>query len=66
VALAIAASSIVFDQLIYEYGRWVHLGLEIAGEAPRFQTLSKFDAPQYLEGIVDAPAPAAPGADPQD
>ena len=66
VALTIAASAIEFDQLIYEYGRWVHLGLEIDGETPRLQTLSKFDAPEYLVGIVDDPLAADPGVDPAD
>jgi len=40
VTLAIAASGIVFDQVIHEFGRWVHIGLEMPGAAPRRQLLT--------------------------
>lgn len=38
VAQALAKSGIVFDQLIHEFGSWVHLGL--SEEAPRGQLLT--------------------------
>lgn len=34
---AVAASGIAFDQLIHEFGRWVHLGLAAAGAERRQQ-----------------------------
>lgn len=51
-ARAIKSSGIVFDQLIYEYGRWVHLGLSV--DAPRQQLLSIFQAGRYLDGLRTA------------
>jgi zinc D-Ala-D-Ala carboxypeptidase len=36
----IAESGIEFDQLIHEYGAWVHLGIAREGVAPRRQTLT--------------------------
>lgn len=51
-ARAIKQSGIAFDQLIYEYGRWVHLGLSVG--TPRQQLLSIFDAGQYLDGLRSA------------
>lgn len=40
VARKIMASTIEFDQLIHEYGRWVHLGLAADGGKPRLQALT--------------------------
>ena len=56
VAQAIAASPLRFDQLIHEYGRWVHLGLAPATCEPRLQTLTicNFNG-GYLEGLLDCP-----------
>jgi len=52
VAQAIAASSIVFDQVIHEFGRWVHFGLAPAGESPRRQLLTiRASAEGYLDGL---------------
>ena len=56
VARAIAASGIVFDQLIHEYGTWVHIGLAAKGAAPRRQKLSIFKGTGYLNGILSMPA----------
>jgi hypothetical protein len=54
VARAIAGSPLRFDQLIHEYGRWVHLGLEPDGMPPRRQSLTICDAASgYLNGLVD-------------
>lgn len=40
VAKAILASGIEFDQLIHEYGAWVHIGFAEAGKPSRKQTLT--------------------------
>lgn len=52
VAKAIAESDIPFDQVIHEFGRWVHLGLSLPGERPRRQTLTIRNARDgYLPGL---------------
>lgn len=51
-AKAIAASGIAYDQTIYEYGTWVHLGLAPSGQVPRRQNLSIFSGTGYIDGIV--------------
>ena len=40
ICFAIAGSHIDFDQLIHEFGRWVHIGLPLAGTEPRRQLLT--------------------------
>lgn len=50
VAQAIAASGIVFDQLIHEYGRWVHIGI---ADIPRQELLTATKA-GYRQGIKTA------------
>lgn len=40
VAKAILASGIEFDQLIHEYGAWVHIGFAEPGKPSRRQTLT--------------------------
>lgn len=50
VAKAIIAAGIKFDQLIYEYGSWVHVSFS---EAPRGSILSKYKDVPYLKGLVD-------------
>jgi hypothetical protein len=50
VANKIAASSIAYDQLIHEFGSWVHIGLAVSG-APRRENLSIFTGTGYLSGI---------------
>ena len=52
----IAASGIEYDQLIYEYGSWVHLGLAREGITGRGEQLSIFKGTGYLKGIMTAPA----------
>lgn len=49
-AAAIAASKLPFDQVIYEHGTWVHLGLADTGSTPRRQELSFFGN-GYLPGL---------------
>jgi len=48
VAKAISESSIRYDQLINEFGRWVHISVS---EAPRRQDLSVFRPGEYQSGI---------------
>ncbi len=55
-ARKIASSGIVFDQLIHEYGLWVHIGLAPDGGTPRSQKLSIFKGSRYLPGIVSKSA----------
>jgi zinc D-Ala-D-Ala carboxypeptidase len=57
VARAIATSDIVYDQVIHEFGTWVHFGLSPDGEAPRRQRLSIFTGTGFLNGIVGKPQP---------
>lgn len=49
VASALAASSLDFDQLIHEYGRWVHISF--VRREPRRQTLTIFNPGRYTPGI---------------
>lgn len=52
VARALAASRIAFDQVILEYGRWVHFGLAPSGATPRRQLLTiRTAAEGYLDGL---------------
>jgi zinc D-Ala-D-Ala carboxypeptidase len=52
IAHRIADSNIVFDQLILEYGRWVHLSIAAADETPRREVLHIPDkACGYLAGL---------------
>lgn len=43
----VAKADLPFDQLIYEYGRWVHAGIARIGETPRRQLLMKFAGRGY-------------------
>lgn len=53
VARTIAASSIAFDQLIHEYGRWVHFGLAPDGTPQRAQLLTiRTRQEGYLDGLL--------------
>ena len=52
-ALAIAQLPCEFDQLILEYGKWVHVSAAPLGQEPRRECLSIFSKDEgYLEGIV--------------
>lgn len=48
VSNAISQSTIKYDQLIHEYGRWVHISIS---DAPRRQDMSIFRAGDYQSGI---------------
>lgn len=50
VASKILYSDIKFDQMIYEYGAWVHLSFS---DKPRRSVLSKYTGTPYLRGLVD-------------
>ncbi len=56
VARRIAASGIEYDQLIYEYGNWVHIGLAREGATRRNEQLSIFRGTGYIKGIMASPA----------
>jgi zinc D-Ala-D-Ala carboxypeptidase len=56
VARKISGSDISYDQLIHEYGSWVHIGLANNGVEPRKQNLSIFKGTGYLKGIVGKPS----------
>jgi zinc D-Ala-D-Ala carboxypeptidase len=43
----IVQSSIPWDQCIYEFGRWIHLGAAAHGQEPRRQALMIFAAASY-------------------
>jgi zinc D-Ala-D-Ala carboxypeptidase len=52
VALAICNSAVAFDQLILEFGRWIHVSFSAT---PRRETLTIYSSVDgYLEGIVTA------------
>lgn len=44
----VLASPLDFDQVILEYGGWVHLGIARVGEKPRRQALMIFRGTDYL------------------
>ena len=50
-AKAVASSGIAFDQIIFEFGRWVHLGLAIDGQPARGQLLSIGTTGGYVKGL---------------
>jgi hypothetical protein len=50
-AAAVVRSSIAFDQIILEYGRWVHVSFT---ETPRRRALTIYGSePGYCEGVLD-------------
>lgn len=55
VAKAIATCGLQFDQVIHEYGRWVHLGLAPEGVPLRGEKLSIFAGTGYLAGLRAGP-----------
>jgi len=50
-ATAVAECGIAFDQIICEYGRWVHLAIADIDVAPRAQLLSIGADHVYVEGL---------------
>lgn len=55
----LAASDLPFDQVIYEYGAWIHLGIARKGRDPRRQVLMKFKGSAYLSFDPEDPRVAA-------
>lgn len=52
-AMAIAQLPCEFDQLILEFGKWVHVSIAPLDQTPRRECLSIFSKNEgYLEGIV--------------
>ena len=52
VSKAILASAIPFDQLIYEYGRWVHLSIPATGSPARRMVMTKYLNQPYRLGLL--------------
>jgi zinc D-Ala-D-Ala carboxypeptidase len=50
-AKAVAASGIAYDQVIYEFGRWVHLGVTPPGAVAQRELLSIMVAGRYTDGL---------------
>jgi hypothetical protein len=50
IARAISASGLQYDQLIHEFGQWVHLSVS---ETPRKEDLTIFKAGGYRRGIIE-------------
>lgn len=48
---AVAASGIAFDQVIYEFGRWVHLGVAAPGTTAKAELLSIMVAGRFETGL---------------
>jgi hypothetical protein len=53
VARRIAGTRLGFDQMIHEYGRWVHIAVPRAPEPARRELLSIFEAGNYLPGLAE-------------
>lgn len=56
VADFISGMNLPYDQLIHEFGRWVHIGIAKTGNTPRLEdlTASRFgQSTQYQRGIVE-------------
>lgn len=51
-ARAVAECGVDFDQLIVEYGRWLHLGLCSSGSKPRRELLSIGSQGRYVSGLT--------------
>lgn len=43
----LAQSGIAFDQLIFEFGRWIHIGAPHHGHEPRLQRLAIYEAGRF-------------------
>ena len=52
VAKKIAAARLGYDQMIHEYGRWVHIAVPRANERADRELLSIFEPGKYLAGLT--------------
>lgn len=53
VARRIAAQRLGFDQMIHEYGRWVHLAVPARNERADRELLTIFEPGRYLPGLSE-------------
>jgi hypothetical protein len=53
VAKKIAAARLGYDQMIHEYGRWVHIAVPRAQEKAQRELLSIFEPGKYLAGLAE-------------
>lgn len=53
VARKIASARLGFDQMIHEYGRWVHIAVPKPQVKAQRQLLSIFEAGHYLPGLTE-------------
>ena len=53
VAKRIAGTRLGFDQMIHEYGRWVHLSVPVVKQPAQRELLSIFEAGKYLPGLTE-------------
>ena len=53
VAKKISGTRLGYDQMIHEYGRWVHLAVPRATERADRELLSIFEAGRYLPGLLE-------------
>ena len=53
-AKAVAASGLQYNQIIYEFGRWVHVSVPAPGAEAKMQQLSIMSAGKYVPGLGTA------------
>jgi hypothetical protein len=53
VAKKIAAARLGYDQMIHEYGRWVHIAVPRLNERADRELLSIFEPGKYLAGLTE-------------
>ena len=53
VAKRISTARLGFDQMIHEYGRWVHIAVPRVNERAERELLSIFEAGKYLPGLTE-------------
>lgn len=54
IAKAIVAAGIKFDQIIHEYGSWVHISFEPALRCQQLTVMRPVRKPMYLSGLLTA------------
>jgi zinc D-Ala-D-Ala carboxypeptidase len=51
----LANSGLPFDQLIFEFSRWIHIGAPLHAHAPRCQRLAIYEPGQYVTWTLNDP-----------
>jgi hypothetical protein len=51
----LATSGLPFDQLIFEFSRWIHIGAPTHAHVPRLQRLAIYEPGQYIVWTSDDP-----------